>query len=209
MSEYKKYFVLRVLYNNSDMMTDYYEPRRTLKEWILWPMPGKIVTENKLRRLLKDLPPWLRALKWEYIKAARGSMCYPVYGSLDSGGLGLTVPTYNYGTSGVWMTLTVTTGRDPELSTDIPANLEAIRKIVDERNRKEREDREYYSSPEYKSIQARREVQSILNSHAVIGAKGLEVLTPGKKIEKLREIDDLRQVLKVDKKDWSKFVFEI
>lgn len=207
--EYKPFIVLEALYNNSDSMTDYYEPRRTLRKWTLCPMPGKILTEKKLRRILDDLPGWLRRLKWEYLPAKRWSMTSQPYGALDSEGVGLLVKTYYSGEAGIWMSLTMEHHAEAELATDIPTRREDVKTIVDAHNRKYEEDRAYYNSPEYKSIQAKREAENIMRSHAIIGAKGLEILTPEKKIEKLMEIDEVRQAAKIDKKYWSKFTLDL
>jgi len=68
MSENTRIYILRLCYDDSDSMTDYYSPRAWFFSWFVAKFEGKLVTESKLRRALKSCPAWIQKLKWEYKK---------------------------------------------------------------------------------------------------------------------------------------------
>lgn len=60
-----------------------------------------------------------------------------------------------------------------------------------------------------KSRRAVQQVKDIMRSTAFIGANGLEVLTPKVKARKIAEIEDVKQLMKVEGINWKRFILEL
>lgn len=76
---------LEAVYNNSDLITDYFDGNARLKEWYVEDFNGKKITEAVLRKSLKQLPKWLQEQEWSYQKGEKYSMSDHPYGQLECG----------------------------------------------------------------------------------------------------------------------------
>jgi hypothetical protein len=70
----EKIITLEAVYDNSDLMTDYFDHDSGLFEWFVTDMTGAKITEAKLRSALSKLPEWLRTFNWILQKGERYSM---------------------------------------------------------------------------------------------------------------------------------------
>lgn len=135
MSEYKPYYELELSYDNSDGMSDYYDRFARLKNWVLWPMDGKKVTEKKLYTILEALPKWIHDLKWTLEKGEKYSMSDHPYHTLisewlmDCGELKV----YGGGSSPTRFTLSVSHKMNAALSTNIPPTKDQVKQIITKR----------------------------------------------------------------------------
>jgi len=143
--------VLEVVYDGSDIMTDYWNPDAPIERWYVCEVQGKAVTEAKMRRALMKLPEWLQKLNWKYRKGEKYSMSDHPYGQLRvDEGTGMRFPcggTMREGSSPVSYILD-TTWEDifkmnDKLENPIPPTPEAMKAFVEEvireRERKQRE----------------------------------------------------------------------
>jgi len=73
---------LEAVYDNSDIMTDYFDRDHGIEEWYVCDLRGKVVTQNKLIRALCEVPDWLKPLGWAYRKGEKYSMSDHPYGQL-------------------------------------------------------------------------------------------------------------------------------
>jgi hypothetical protein len=137
-------FVLEAVYDNSDMMTDYFSPDAPIGEWFVHPLQGKVVNEAKLRRVLGALPEWLQSYNWTYRKGEKYSMSNHPYGELRVDSTDLRFPCSAGGTSSVSFILGVTWQdnfkMNHSLTDPIPESFEAMKAFIDSKIR-EREER--------------------------------------------------------------------
>ena len=74
---------LEAVYDNSDVMTDYFDGDSGIEEWYVMPI-DKPITEQKLRMATRQpgFPQWLRDLPWTFRKGEKYSMSDHPYGQL-------------------------------------------------------------------------------------------------------------------------------
>jgi len=183
--------VLEAVFDDSDIMTDYFHRDRPLKEWFVCELEGKVVTEAKLRKALTKLPAWLQAYKWTYQKPEKYSMSDHYYGQLRMDeGTGLTVSkplTYSSETRGVGFILSTTSCVDTwkvnhDQNEPLPQSIEEIRRFIEEKQRKEEE---RLNDPERKLRIAKAHADTIANATAVIDGRGFHVYTEQEKKEEI------------------------
>lgn len=88
----RKIIVLEAVYDNSDIMTDYFDRDHGYLEHFVAPLEGKVVTEAKLRQALRKLPQWLQGYEWKFRKGEKYSMSDHPHGQLRAdNGVGITV----------------------------------------------------------------------------------------------------------------------
>jgi len=145
---------LEAVYDNSDIMTDYFDRDYPIQRWYVCDVQGKVITESKLRRALRLLPEWLQKFNWTFLRGEKYSISDHPYGQLRvdhgtdlrfpcSGGMG-------GGMSTVGFILTACTRRIFEMNdrvdNPIPPTYEAMKAFIDskikEREQKYREARE-------------------------------------------------------------------
>lgn len=176
---YKQIVVLRAVYDDSDIQTDYFNRDRNLDEWFVAHLEGSRVTESKLRRALELLPSWLREFDWTFRKGEKYSMSDHYYGQLRvDKGVGLTVKSSWGREASLGFILTVTSLRvfemNRKIDTPIPQSLEEIQKLI-ERKQKEAEERREKAKKRMEENRAQIEAQA----HAVIDEKGFRILKRG------------------------------
>jgi len=149
-------FVLVAVYDNSDIMTDYFQRDAPIGEWFVHPLAGKIVNEVKLRRILLSLPEWLQHYTWSYQKGEKYSMSDHPYGQLRVA-TDLRFPCSAGGTSPVLLILGVTWQdnfkMNYSLTDPIPESFDVMRLFIEGKIR-EREER----AQKYKEAQERAKV---------------------------------------------------
>jgi len=148
---------LEAVYDNSDIMTDYFDSDHGIEEWYVCDLQGKVVTEGKLRRAVRLLPEWLQNFNWAFRKGEKYSMSDHPYGQLrvDSG-TELRFPCsggMRERSSPVRFILTACTRSIFEMNdrvdVPIPPTFEAMRAFVEERIRiREAKQREYAQARE-------------------------------------------------------------
>jgi len=149
--------VLEIVYDNSDIRSDYFDSDHPIQRWYVCDVQGKVVCESKLRRAVMKLPDWLRNFNWTYRRGEKYSMSDHPYGQLRvDEGTGLRYPCshgFDSDTSPVGFILT-TTWRDhfemnDRVDVPIPPTPEAMRAFVEERIRiREAKQREYAEARE-------------------------------------------------------------
>jgi len=155
---------LEAVYDNSDIMTDYFDSDHGIEEWYVCDLQGKVVTESKLRRAVRLLPEWLQNFNWAFRRGEKYSMSDHPYGQLrvDSG-TELSFPcsrAFGGDSSPVRFILTACTRSIFEMNdrvdVPIPPTPEAMRAFIDSKI-KEREER----MEKYKAAreQAKQELQ--------------------------------------------------
>jgi len=201
-------FILRLCYDDSDPMTDYYHPRATFMEWLICDYEGRRTTESKLRRALSRCPEWIRKLTFKYKKT------YYDKPYLESEPIGLT-KTRTYG--GYERPFFFIVEDTPLFSDEgeIPKSIEELKGIVERREREQ----------ELKEIQMRERIAKahadiIKNATAIIDAKGFRILTEQEKNEIIvkaqqdllkKQKEDVNTIIKkkLYRKDRSKITFYI
>ena len=83
LSEKKRIITIEAVYDNSDLITDYFDNNARLREWYVEDFNGKIVTESKLRKSISKLPKWLQDQTWTFQKGEKYSMSDHPYGQLE------------------------------------------------------------------------------------------------------------------------------
>ena len=78
--------VVEAVYDNSDIMTDYFAKDTPYTSWYVCEYPGKAVTEAKMRAALRRLPGWLRRYDWKWQKGENYSMSDHPRGQLRADG---------------------------------------------------------------------------------------------------------------------------
>jgi len=78
--------VLEAVYDNSDIMTDYWARDTPYTTWYVCEYPGNAVTEAKMRAALQRLPGWLRRYDWKWQKGENYSMSDHSRGQLRADG---------------------------------------------------------------------------------------------------------------------------
>ncbi len=187
MVEYQRVIVLRAVYDDSDLMTDYYHPDHSLEEWYVCDLKGKRVTESKLKKGLVKLPGWLQAFKWCYRRGEDYSMSDHPYGQLraDEG------TSFAYGNSWgdtrlVRFILTATSLGIYEMNSSkdkpIPKSREEFQKLLDYESIERQESR-------VRQVKALQKIQPkiIEESHAIIDGQGFRVLTAEEKASRIEE----------------------
>lgn len=98
--EYRRIIILRIVYDNSDLQTDYFDNNHPLYDFYVKEMSGKRRTIGKLRRALKLLPELIQRLDWENDKTSYGKRF------LTSSRVGdKTIKVYRGNSSPLWFTL--------------------------------------------------------------------------------------------------------
>jgi len=175
-NEMVRVFILRLCYDNSDIMTDYYHPRASFMEWMICDFEGKRVTEAKLRRALNRCPEWIRGYAFKYKKTYYGKPY------LESEGIGLTKKRTYGGYERPFFFVVEETAFDVD-EARIPESLEELKEVVE---RREREILERHERNKKKIYEAH--IKTIQESQAIIGANGFELLTPEKKQKEIEKI---------------------
>ncbi len=78
--------VLEAVYDNSDIMTDYFARDTPYTSWYVCEYQGKAVTEAKMRAALRRLPEWLRRYDWKWQTGENYSMSDHPRGQLRADG---------------------------------------------------------------------------------------------------------------------------
>ena len=207
MTDYQKTVVLRAVYNDSDIMTDYFHPDAWFECWFIADMPGKRVSEKKLRTGAAALPSWIRDLGFEYERD------YGRY-RLRSGFIpDAAMDVYGGGQRGVQFLVEISysssLNRANGYYKPIPETHGAFMELVEARALKREADRLEAQSHTAKSRRAVQQVKSILSATAIFDGNGFEVQTPKTRVRRILEIDEVRQAAKVQGIDWSKEVIEL
>ena len=176
--------VLKAVFDDSDMMTDYFNSDRPFGEWYVCDLEGKRVTQGKLRKALKRLPEWLKAFKWTFRKGEKYSMSDHYYGQLRADeGTGLEIKgefTYSHYDKPVRFILTATYletfQMNDSVENPIPETFEEMKRLIEEKQRKWREQRQR-AKEHLKKVMPK----IIQDSHAIIDGKGFRVLTQEEK----------------------------
>jgi hypothetical protein len=177
-------FVLKLVYDDSDAMSDYYSPDATLFRWPIMEVPGKKVTEKKLWDALGRLPRWIRELGFELERDS-----YRRLRLRQRGCLGISYP-FGYAGTGFeprpLQFLIEDTGlRFGDDEGAIPQSFEELRRRVEA---EVEERRRRMETGRIAAIEA--QIRVMESAHAIIGPNGFEILTPEarrREIEKLRE----------------------
>ncbi len=194
--------VLEIVYDNSDIQTDYFDNDRTLDKWVICPLQGKITTEGKLRAALAQLPEWLQSLGWNYQKGEKYSMSNHPYGQLRSATWadlpGWKHTTYKVSTEGSglgfiiqpdWLEHIGTYDKDAQ----VPQTLEAMRARVEyldaEENRKNHEREVYMNSPEWKIRRLKGKIAEAQRVTAIMGASGFRFVTDEERAASVAELE--------------------
>ena len=176
---YKLVYVLRATFDDSDIMTDYFNRDRSLDEWFVAQFEGTRVTESKLRRALQQLPSWLREYDWTFQKGEKYSMSDVYYGQLRvDKGVGLTVKNSWNRESSLGFILTVTSLRvfemNRKIDIPIPQSIDEIKELIE---RKQRESEECRAEAKKRMEESRAKIEA--QAHAVIDEKGFRILKRG------------------------------
>jgi hypothetical protein len=176
-------FVLKLVYDDSDAMSDYYSPDATLFRWPIMEVPGKKVTEKKLLDALGRLPRWIQELGFELERDS-----YRRLRLRQRGCLGISYP-FGYAGTGFeprpLQFLIEDTGLRLEGDGAVPQSFEELRRRVEA---EVEERRRRMEAGRIAAIEA--QIRVMESAHAIIGPNGFEVLTPEarrREIEKLRE----------------------
>lgn len=189
MNEYRKIVILEAVYDDSDLMTDYFNRDAPVEKWFICDLPGKAVTEQGLRMALSQLPAYLQAMTWEYQKGEKYSMSDHYYGQLRMDkGLGVEVKGSG-GASGVGLIISSYAASTFEMNhkynKPIPKTLGELQVYItnweDERKRR---------SEALKPKILEAQIKTIQQSSAVIDGRGFHVLT---KEDKTKMIADLQK----------------
>ncbi|MGP8056940.1 MAG: hypothetical protein ACLP9K_04990 [Nitrososphaerales archaeon] len=78
--------VLEAVYDNSDIMTDYFAKDTPYTSWYVSEYPGKAVTEAKMRATLQRFPGWLQQYEWQWQRGENYSMSDHPRGQLRADG---------------------------------------------------------------------------------------------------------------------------
>ncbi len=188
------FVVLEAVYDNSDLMSDYFDRDHTLAKWGIGGEVSKPITEQKLRAFVSKLPAWLQAYDWTFRKGEKYSMsddpyaqlrvevadegiewrhCYQGRGDSGRSLLGLIIqPDYSE--------------PNGEL---IPSTLEGFKQLVEEKNleyeRKAAEHAAYLKSPEYKRKHLESEIRQAENITAIFDANGFHQVTEEERAAKI------------------------
>jgi len=178
--------VLEAVFDDSDIMTDYFHRDRGFQEWYICDLEGKMVTEAKLRKAWKQLPAWLKAFKWSFRKGEKYSMSDHYYGQLRADeGTGLEIKgefTYSHDDKPVRFILTATHLETFKMNHSVedptPQTIQEMRQIIEGKQRKWREQREQTREHMKKAYP-----RIIQDSYAIINGEGFRVLTQENKDE--------------------------
>jgi len=80
------------VFDDTDIIIDYFAPDRPIERWFVCMLEGKVVTEGKLRSAVKLLPQWLQMYGWTYRPGEKYSMSDHPYGQLRAKEVGVTWP---------------------------------------------------------------------------------------------------------------------
>jgi len=161
---------LEAVYDNSDIMTDYFDRDHGIEEWYVCDLQGKVVTEAKLRRAVFRLPMWLRNFNWTYQRGEKYSMSDHPYGQLrvDSG-TDLRFPCsggFGGGTSPVGFILTSCTRRIFEMNdrvdNPIPQTFEAMKALIESRIKEREEQQKKYKEARERAKQEQQGAREIV-----------------------------------------------
>lgn len=207
MTDNQRTLALRAVYNNSDIQSDYYHPDAWFECWYIADMPGKRISERKLRNGAALLPSWIRDLGFEYERD------YGRY-RLRSGFIpDATMDVYGGGQRGVQFLVEDSYSSSLDRANGhykpIPKTHGAFMELVEARALKREADRLEAQSHTAKSRRTVQQVKSILTATAIFDGNGFEVQTLGTRARRILELDEVRQAAKVQGIDWSKEVIEL
>ena len=135
---YKRAIVLKAVFDDSDPMTDYWHPDKTIFEWEIFPIDVKErITKNKLLKALRLLPEWLREkFLWTYVKPEKYAWSPNYYGQLRTVTItGLYVPskyTYSKSDKPIEFVITVSVFEEDE-KTPIPKSYEEMKELLNKK----------------------------------------------------------------------------
>jgi len=86
MSNHSVVVILEAVYDNSDLMTDYFAKDTPYLSWYVCEYAGKAITESKMRAALQRLPEWLQRYDWRWQRGENYSMSDHPYGQLRADG---------------------------------------------------------------------------------------------------------------------------
>ena len=189
---------LEVVYDDSDSMTDYYAPDRTLWKWRLMDVgPRPRITEPLLRRALERLPGWLRSKSWTYRKGEKYSMSDHPYGQMRGEALGLEW-SYGYGgrsyqTKALALLIDTDSRLGEEYDRPVPESFEAMRDFItalsEERKAQEAKTEAYLRSPEAKTKRIQSEINQWRSLTAVFDERGFRQITPEERADKIAALE--------------------
>lgn len=192
-NEYKKIVKLEAVYDNSDIMTDYFARDTPYEQWKICDLDGDRVTEQKLRDALKKCPQWIQALEWTFERGEKYSMSDHPYGQLrHDHSTGVEIRNgYGGGDRPVTLLISIShlwnNAEKSDLDTSIPATIEELRAYIEGK-----QDRKEQEAKALKPQSRENALKSIQNSQAsyVIDEKGFHPYTQE---DKNREIAKLQE----------------
>lgn len=213
--EYQKVIVLEAVYNNSDSQSDYFDRNATLKEWAIELLPGKVVTEAKLRDAVARLPGGFPQLKWTFEKGEQYSMSDHPYGTLESEPLHALRVKATVGDSCIRLRVTMSHLSDKSIKEKgEPFNYAALKAAVDARIQRDQEWEAERKTDAYKERMRAQQIADILRSSAVIDGRGFVDLRSPE--AKQAELDRVTISDKVPKwfpgkkpENWKNFTLEL
>jgi hypothetical protein len=156
---YKRAIILKAVFDDSDFMTDYWYPDRTIFEWIILPIEkSEKITEGKLRKALKLLPKWIKeGFIWTYVRPEKYAWSPNYYGRLRIiNDTGLFVPakyTYSNRDKPIDFIITASVFEEGEETPPIPISYEEMKELLnkkfaewEEAKRRAKENREKFYS---------------------------------------------------------------
>lgn len=204
MTDYKRIIYLEAVFDDSDIMTDYFNRDRPMFEWYICDLEGKRVTEGKLRRALKHLPEWLRAYEWKFRKGEVYSMSDHCYGQLRvDQGVGLTVRgehTYGHTDSPLRFIITVTSVSCFEMNHSLEDQIPETKQVLSEMLEAKQEEWTLRRKEQKEAIK-KAHIETIKTSHAVIDGKGFRVLTEEEKKKQIENYLKQARIKEEQKKE--------
>lgn len=183
-----KAIVLKIAYDDSDIMTDYFNRDRPFETYYLADLQGKVVTEAKLRACLKLLPEWIRNHEWGYQKGEKYSMSDHYYGQLRvDKGIGATIHSSSHYDVGMCLIITVEylstfemnnrkDHRPPESLEELKARIKAKQEAAEKRRQ------------ELKPKILEASIKMIENVSHVMDETGFHAMSPQEKEEKIQRL---------------------
>jgi hypothetical protein len=166
---YKRAIVLKAVFDDSDHMTDYWYPDRTIFEWIIYPIEiNERITRNKLEKAFRTLPEWLtEKFLWTYEKPEKYAWSPRYYGQLRTvTNTGLYVPA-KYTSSNrdkpIVFVITASAFEEDKETPPIPKSYEEMKELLnkkfaewEEEKIREKENREKLHSEIIRAIGERK-----------------------------------------------------
>lgn len=215
MVDYLKVIVLETVYDNSDSQSDYFDRNSRLKEWVLGPLLGKVVTEKKLREAVARLPGGFPQLKWTFEKGEQYSMSDHPYGVLESEPIHALRVKATVGDSCIRLRVTMSSLSEESIKEKAePFNYAALKAAVDARHNRDQEWIAYTKTDAFKQKMTAQRIADIQRSAAIIDGRGfVDIHSPE---AKQAELDRVTIGEKVQKwfpgkkpEDWKNFTLEV